>query len=87
MFDDIIERAKALLRSRKQAYETVFTRKDIDVDIVLRDLAKFCRANESTFNPDPQMHALLEGRKEVWLRIQKYVNVPLDDLWDMTRKD
>lgn len=87
MFEDIVERAKALLRSRKQAYQTVFDRKDIDVDIVLRDLAKFCRATESTFNPDPQTAALLEGRKEVWLRIQKYVHVPLDDLWELTRKD
>lgn len=36
---------------------------------VLAELHGFCRANASTFDPDPRTHALLEGRREVWLRI------------------
>ncbi len=38
---------------------------------VLADLAAFCRADASTFDDDPRRHALLEGRREVWLRIAR----------------
>lgn len=49
-------------------------------DAVLADLAKFCRATEPCWHPDPRTHALLEGRREVWLRIQKHLNMPAEDL-------
>lgn len=42
---------------------------------VLIDLAKFCRADKSCFDPDPRIHAVLEGRREVWLRIQQHLNL------------
>ena len=48
---------------------------------VLEDLAKFCRANETTFHPDPRVHAALEGRREVWLRIQQHMNLADEQLW------
>lgn len=48
---------------------------------VLADLAKFCRAQESTFHPDPRVHAVAEGRREVWLRIQQHLNLSEQDLW------
>jgi len=83
---DIFEDAKVLLRSRKQAYETVFNPESVDVKILLKDLAEFCRANSSTFHEDPRIHAMLEGRREVWLRIQKYLNTTPDELWELTRK-
>lgn len=50
---------------------------------VMEDLAKFCRAHESTFHPDPRVHAALEGRREVWLRIQAHMNLSDDQLWGM----
>lgn len=48
---------------------------------VLADLAKFCRAQESTFHPDARVHAVAEGRREVWLRIQQHLQLSDDDLW------
>lgn len=48
---------------------------------VLLDLAKFCRANESCFHADPRAHAVAEGRREVWLRIQKNLNLTDEQLW------
>lgn len=42
---------------------------------MLADLSKFCRANESTFHVDPRVHALLEGRREVFLRIMNFLSV------------
>lgn len=49
--------------------------------LVLEDLAKFCRAHETTFHADPRIHAVLEGRREVWLRIQQHLNLSDDQLW------
>jgi hypothetical protein len=47
---------------------------------VLADLAPFCRAAETCFHPDPRIHAALEGRREVWLRIQNFVHLTEDDI-------
>lgn len=44
-------------------------------EIVVKDLAEFCRADRSTFHPDPRVHAMLEGRREVWLRINKHLSL------------
>lgn len=41
----------------------------------MRDLAKFCRANDTTFHSDPRLHAVLEGRREVFLRIIKHLKL------------
>jgi len=46
-------------------------------------LARFCRAHESTFAADPRAHAVLEGRREVWLRIQNHLNMETEQLWDL----
>ncbi|MCA9339383.1 MAG: hypothetical protein KDA17_00555 [Candidatus Saccharibacteria bacterium] len=84
---NIFEEAKALLHSRALAYVRTFNTESIDARMVLEDLAKFCRANQSTFNEDPRLHAVLEGRREVWLRIQKHLNLTPDELWEIYRKD
>ena len=42
---------------------------------VLEKLAKFCRANDSTFHPDARIAANMDGRREVWLLIQKNLNL------------
>jgi hypothetical protein len=47
---------------------------------VLIDLAKFCRANETCFHTDARLHAVLEGRREVWLRIQQHLHLTPEQL-------
>lgn len=47
---------------------------------VLADLAPFCRAAATCFDADPRVHAALEGRREVWLRIANFVNLPIEDI-------
>lgn len=42
-----------------------------DAKLVLTDLASFCRAHDTTFHTDERTHAMLEGRREVFLRIQQ----------------
>lgn len=73
------------LRGKILAYNNVFTKENQFVRPVLEDLAKFCRAHESTFHPDARAHAVLEGRREVWLRIQQYLNLTLDELYSVHR--
>ena len=79
--------AEALLKyvsTLKTNYQLVFG--DADpvrgpaVRAVALDLIRFCRARESTFMPDQRVHALLEGRREVWLHIQDWSNLPEEDL-------
>ena len=64
---------------RHKAYATTF--QGAAGDYVLAELAKFCRAHESTFEEDPRYHALLEGRREVWLQIQSALRLTGDELF------
>ena len=61
----------------------VFAKDNVFLEEVLRDLAKFCRANTSTFNPSPSLHAQMEGRREVWLRITSHLNLSQEELWKL----
>ena len=81
MMSDLVERAKQFLFGRQTAYRAVFNGPMSDV--VLVDLAKFCRANESTHHPDPHVADMLAGRREVFLRIQQHLKLSSDDLWKL----
>jgi hypothetical protein len=70
-----------LIKQRSVAYNQTFGEKNRYAHYVLKDLARFCRANESTFNPDPRAHAVLEGRREVWLRIQEHLNLTPEQVY------
>ena len=67
------------LRARQRAYQQTFS--GPVQETVLQDLAKFCRATESTFHADPRVHAILEGRREVWLRIQQHLGLTEQELF------
>jgi hypothetical protein len=67
------------VRGRKRTYQLAF--KSPAGQQVLTDLAKFCRANDTTFHSDPRLHAVLEGRREVWLRIANHLNLTTDQLY------
>lgn len=67
------------LRHRKSAYQQTFT--SIPGQQVLMDLAQFCRANQSCFDADPRIHAVAEGRREVWLRIINHLHLTTPQLF------
>lgn len=83
----MIETAKDFFRSRKTAYQFVFNKEDKAVEIVLKDLVKFCRANKTCFNADVRIHANLEGRREVFLRIMEHLNLSPDEYWEKYGKE
>lgn len=69
------------LQGRAAAYNKVFDKQNQFTKDVLKDLAKFCRAHETTFHPDPRVHAALEGRREVWLRIIEHLTLSYEEIY------
>lgn len=47
----------------------------LEANHVLADLRDFCFAQKTSFDPDPHIAARREGRRDVWLRIQRYLNL------------
>lgn len=83
---DKMIKIKNYLMHRQQSYQLTFKKDDLAAKAVLADLAKFCRANETAFNPDQRIHAVLEGRREVWLRIINHLNLSSQELWELYSK-
>jgi hypothetical protein len=69
------------LGERRHAYQMTF--RGPLADVVLKDIARFCRAHESTFATDARDAAKLDGRREVWLRIQEHLRLTPDQLWQL----
>lgn len=61
------------LGQRKAAYQGI-------PQDVLDDLAGFCRAERTCWAPDARLHALLEGRREVYLRIKEHLELTPEQL-------
>lgn len=71
-------KALEFMRLRKRSYQLQFATSD--GRLWLDDLARFCRANEPCFDLNDRKHALLEGRREVWLRIQNHLGLTPEQL-------
>ena len=82
MSESLKEKLRRFVLGRQHAYRQVF--KGPYAQDVLSDLALFCRANASTFDPDARLHAVAEGRREVWLRLQNHLNLTPAELWALT---
>ena len=81
MLNDWYQQARAFLVGRAGSYARVFDPQTADGRVVLADLARFCRAHVSTAAADPVISARLDGRREVWLRIQQHTQLNNDTLW------
>ncbi len=78
----MIEKLRRGYSRLRDAYGATF--KAPAAAVVLADLATFCRARETTHVPDdPHGSALLEGRREVWLRIQELTQLSNQELWQL----
>jgi hypothetical protein len=84
VISELREKLYSAFRSRRSDYLTTFN--GPVADRVLADLAEFCRARETTFHPDERLHAVLEGRREVWLRINKYLNLTDREIQSLIEK-
>lgn len=79
---DDYEKGRSSLFARQGAYQRVFA-KSQDTRAVLEDLARFCRAHESTADENSHVAARLDGRREVWLRIASHLNLTQEALWQL----
>lgn len=80
----MLQQLKTFLASRRRAYQVTFGNEAAKT--VLEDLAGFCRANESCVVPgDDRATAVLEGRREVWLRIQEHLRLTEEQLWELRK--
>lgn len=75
------KKVEEFLDARSQAYTQTFD--GPHGEVVLEDLSKFCRAHQSTSHANPYMSARLDGRREVWLRIQQHCNLDRELLWKL----
>ena len=71
--------AEILKYRQAQAYRRMFDLNGPDgmgreVERVLADLAEFSHANKSTANGTPEDMPVLEGRRQVYLRILQYLH-------------
>lgn len=76
---EIFEKVKNFIFARRHSYRVTF--RGPHAETVLLDLSRFCRANDSCFHENERAHMLLEGRREVWLRIQKHLKLDDDQFW------
>lgn len=75
-----LQLVQRLLNARRaRHYKALFQDEDGELSVhgrkVLADLDRFCRGNASAFHADPRIHALLEGRREVLLRLLHFLNI------------
>ena len=79
----LADRALDYLNKRTRAYKHTFNVEEVFPRIVMEDLAKFCRAHESTFHENHSMSDRLDGRREVFLRISNFLHLTDEQLWDL----
>lgn len=84
MNDDLKEAHRQAISDRQKSYALSLSGET--AKLLLDDLARFCRANKSTFHADPRIHAVLEGRREVWLRIRDHLDLTTEELIEKIEK-
>lgn len=72
-----------IIRLRRQSYQNLFNLESKSVRVVLADLARFCRAGQTTFHENQRMSDVLQGRREVWLRLADHLNMTEGELYDL----
>lgn len=77
------DRLKRYYRRRQIAYKQVFNKENQFTHVVMEDLAKFCRAHQSTFHKDDRVSATMEGRREVFLRIAENLELGLEEIYNL----
>lgn len=78
---EFLDKLRRLLGERRYAYRQTF--KGPLAEVVLKDLARFCQANESTFHDNERVQSKLDGRREVWLRLQHHLKLTDEQLWQL----
>ena len=81
----LIDQMRNIARINKSSYVQTFGGLGAS-KLVLKDLARFCRANASTHHKDPEVRSYLNGRRDVWLHIQERLNLSAEELFELTQE-
>jgi len=82
--EDKDSQTASYLRRRQSAYKRLFNSADpTDLRIVMEDLMQFSRAMQPTWDVNPKRQDLLEGRRELFLRIVNHTRLDFDTLYLM----
>lgn len=65
---------------RKKSYQSIFGPSGAIGSDAMKDLAKFCYAAKSTAVPNRDLSMVLQGRREVWLRISEHLHLEPEEL-------
>lgn len=74
-----VQNAKNQREALRLAYAKVFEGQH--GQLVLADLNMFCRGDCSTFHENRSISDMLDGRREVFLRINDHTTLSFDELW------
>jgi len=78
---ETLQRAWEFLVGRKRAYcRKLGNLEDRDTETILTDLAWFCYAHRP-MPADAAAAARAEGRRDVWLRVARHLNLKDETLW------
>jgi hypothetical protein len=69
---------KPKLKELAHAYRNVFS--GPLGEKVKADLERFGFENETTFNADPRVHAVREGRRQYWLYVKQMLNLDVNKI-------
>lgn len=76
-----IDKLRTALGDRRHAYRMTF--RGPLAEVVLKDMARFCRAHRTTYMIDRDASLVAQGRREAWLRIAEHLNLSEDRLWEL----
>lgn len=84
MLPEALAKIKEALFDQARAWRLcLHPSRGVAAQAVMRDLARFCRAHESTAHPDPHVAARLDGRREVFLYVQERLRLDDETLWQL----
>ena len=69
------------LKMRMRHYRAIFAKDDPSSKAVMADLAKFCRLLSTTHEPNHDDGLILEGRRQVLLRILQHIGMTPETLF------
>lgn len=75
------------LLKRMRAYKRKFVKGDPDSDIITADLSEYCGFLDTTYKGDEKKMLIMEGRRQVFLRIFGHTNLDANDVHHMQRSN
>ena len=67
-----------------RAYQRLF--KNSDGNTVIADLANYCAVNDTTYKGSTEHMLIMEGRRQVYLRIFGHTNLDAEEVFTLQRR-